>query len=82
MNKNTINFTVAQLIEILKTFPDDMPILVSGYESGFDNFFYPAKKLLVHQPENFWWDGQFQRAEAMESNGFEAVVLERAVNDD
>ena len=28
--------TVAELRELLATFPDDMPVLVQGYEDGYD----------------------------------------------
>ena len=30
------NFTVGELIQVLRQFPEDMPIVVDGLESGFD----------------------------------------------
>lgn len=34
--------TVQELIDILKTFPPDMPVLVSGYETGYECFYDPG----------------------------------------
>ena len=34
-NSNIFNFTVGELIKILQQHPDDMPVVVSGYESGY-----------------------------------------------
>ncbi len=38
--KELFHFTVGQLIEILKSLPQELPVLTSGYESGFENFFH------------------------------------------
>jgi hypothetical protein len=35
------HYTVGQLIEILQTLPQDLPVLTSGYESGFSKFLSP-----------------------------------------
>ena len=35
------NYTVGELIEVLKEYPKDMPVIVSGYESGCENFYLP-----------------------------------------
>ena len=35
------NYTVGELIEVLKEYPKDMPVIVSGYESGYENFYLP-----------------------------------------
>ncbi len=53
--------SVGELIEILKRFPQDMPVVVSAYESGYENFFIPLLKKLNTSPiihigmENFNW---------------------------
>ncbi len=78
----TFHFTAARLIEILKSYPPDMPVVVSGYESGYENFYQPQIMKLCHHPENKYWDGQFQPAEPGDKNTFEAIVLERELRSD
>lgn len=77
MKKETFHFTVSELAEILKSFPQDLPIVVSGYESGFENFFHPIVIKLKHKPENMYYDGEFQLAEKEDNNTFEGVILQR-----
>lgn len=69
--------TVAQLIEILKTFPADLPVLVSGHDSGYDCFYYPEIVDMVHKSENMDCDGEYQFPETGETAEFSAVVLAR-----
>jgi len=77
--KNKIfNYTVGELIEILKAYPDDMPVIVSGYENGYENFYHPTVHKVEHLPENMYWDGEFQ----IDDNGIDALILEREVRDD
>jgi len=71
-------FTVSDLIEALKEFPGDMPVLVSGYNSGFDNFYSPFVYKVVHCPENFYSDGLFQDSK----DGEPVLVLKRVFRDD
>jgi hypothetical protein len=75
-------FTVAQLFEALKTLPPDLPVLVSGYESGFENFFHPSVLKMKHEPKNPYFDGEFQAAQEGDKDTFDAVVLARVVRDD
>lgn len=60
------NFTVGQLVELLQTLPQDLPILTSGYKSGFENIYNPEIVELKHEPENFYHDGEFQVAQKNE----------------
>lgn len=78
----TFHFTVGQLIEILQTFPSDLPVLTSGYESGFENFYPPKIAALIHQPENKYYEGEFQDADEKDTNTFQAVILQRVWRDD
>lgn len=78
INRNIYNFTVGELIEILQQYPDDMPVVVSGYENGYENFYHPFMKKVKHLPENSYYDGEFQ----LDDNGSEALILERAVRND
>lgn len=37
------NFTVGELIQLLRQFPEDMPIVVDGLESGYDPYTHKVK---------------------------------------
>ncbi len=77
-DKNTYNFTVGELIKILKQYPEDMPVIVSGYENGYENFYQPYVKKVKHLPENPYYDGQFK----LDENGAEALLFQREERDD
>ncbi|TGL13507.1 hypothetical protein [Leptospira meyeri] len=74
--------TVKELIQMLKTFPEDLPIFVSGYESGYDCFYKPEIIELVHRPDNMYFDGEYQIPEANESPNISAVVFARVNRND
>ena len=58
-----VHSTVGQLIEVLQSLPQDLPVLTSGYENGFENF-YPLDIIKVkHEPESPYYDGEFQVVE-------------------
>ncbi len=78
MNKSIYNFTVGELIKILQQYPDDMPVVVSGYENGYENFYHPFVKKVKQMPDNPYYDGQFQP----DDEGTEVLLLEREVRDD
>ena len=82
VKKEAFHFTVGQLVEILNSMPQDLPVLTSGYENGFDNFHHPDIIDLEHEPENMYYDGEFQYTAAESENTFKAVVLQRVVRDD
>jgi hypothetical protein len=75
-------YTVGELVEALQSLPPGLPILASGYESGYDNFFEPCIVKLKHLPDNMYFDGEFQIAEEGDKETFDAVVLQRVVRDD
>ena len=77
-----IYFTVGELMDILKEHPKDMPVVVSGYESGYENFYHPFVGKVEQQPENSYHDGQFQLVDVSSENTFDALVLERQLRDD
>jgi hypothetical protein len=77
--KDVFHFTVGQLAEILKSLPQDLPVLTSGYENGFENFYQPGVIKVKHEPENMYYDGEFQVAEDGDVGTFDAVVLRRVV---
>ncbi len=73
LKSKIFNYTVGELIEILKEYPIDMPVIVSGYENGYENFYHPTVRKVEHLPENMYWDGEFQ----IDENGINALILER-----
>ena len=75
-------FTVKELMEILATLPPDLPVVTTGYETGYENFYLPFVKRLKHEPENMYYDGQFQDAEEKDTETFEAVIIARERRDD
>jgi len=74
--------TVQELIDILKTFPPDMPVLVSGYETGYECFYDPYVADLVHQPDNMYFDGEYQHPSEGEIPELTALILGRMNRDD
>lgn len=66
------------VLEILQQFPEDMPVVVSGYDNGFENFFHPYVKKVIHLPENFYSEGQFQ----LDDDGTEVLLIEREMRYD
>ncbi|PJZ79867.1 hypothetical protein [Leptospira meyeri] len=74
--------TVKELIQMLKDFPEDLPIFVSGYESGYDHFYKPEIIELVHRPDNMYFDGEYQIPEANEIPNISAVVFARVNRND
>lgn len=80
--KERFHFTAGQLIEILKSLPQDLPVLTNGYESGFENFNQPDIIKVKHEPENEYYEGEFQVAEDGNEYTFDAVVFRRVVRDE
>jgi len=81
-NKKLFHFTVGQLIDILKSLPQDLPVLTSGYEGGFENLYEPDIIKMKHEPENPYYEGEFQVAEDGDEDTFDAVVIRRVVRDE
>ena len=80
--KEVFHYTVGQLAEVLKSLPHDLPILTSGYENGFENFYPPGVIKVKHEPENMYYDGEFQVADGGDEGTFDAVVIRRVVRDE
>jgi hypothetical protein len=74
--------TVKDLIEILQTFPGDLPVLVSGYETGYEGFYTPCVVDLVHHPDNMYGDGEYQHPGEGEAAELSALILGRMNRDD
>ena len=80
MENPTLPLTVGELISILESLPQDLPVFVSGYESGFENFHQPYVARLAHCPDNPYYDGEYQLADKEDQDWIEGVVLARVNN--
>ena len=80
--KEAPHSTVGQLVDLLKTLPQDLPVLTSGYENGFENFYQPEIIKVKHEPENRYYEGEFQVVDDGDVGTFDAVVLRRVVRDE
>jgi len=78
MDKGMFFFTVGELRDLLQQFPEDMPVVVSGYKSGYENFYHPYVVKIACFPENPEHEGQFQR----DDNGTDVLLLEREMRFD
>ena len=52
-----------QLIEMLSKYPRDLPVLVEGYETGFDSIHSIVPAKAIPNPENQEYDGEFEKDE-------------------
>ena len=76
---NNMFYTVEKLIADLQKMPQDLPIFISGYESGFENVHSPVVVPMTDNPDNPYFEGRFQ----FDENGsFNAVILQRENRDD
>jgi hypothetical protein len=68
---------VAELIEHLHKFPDDLPVLVEGYETGWDGIHELRTDGVVPYRKAEDWDGEYQLATEfrMKQAGKPAVLL-------
>lgn len=82
LNKDTFHFTVSELIEELQKLPADLPVISTGYDSGYENFYQPEIHKLKHEPDNLYPYGEFQLADSDDKDAFDAVILERVVRYD
>lgn len=75
------NLTVGRLRELLAAFEDDTPVLVDGYEDGYDD---PGALRLVEvvgeprKPSDQFWTGAYQDADSWrKGERFTALVIPR-----
>lgn len=52
--------TAEELIERLKALPPEMPVLVEGYETGFDEVVELTSERVVWYRHAQEWDGEYQ----------------------
>jgi hypothetical protein len=74
--------TVGELIKALKQFPEEMKVVTTGYESGYEEILYPEIIEVRHEPENCYWDGEYQVPEKTDPDTFKVVAVFRNRRDD
>ncbi|MBW6536666.1 MAG: hypothetical protein K0B11_16790 [Mariniphaga sp.] len=72
-------YTIAKLIEELKKFPQDMPVVTNGYEGEFENILPPKIISVKFVPDQPYYDGQFQQTDSNDPLAIKAVTIEREV---
>jgi len=70
-------YTVAQLIDELKKFSPELPVITSGYEGEFENILSPNIINVKFVPDEPYYNGQFQQTVEKDKNAFEAVLISR-----
>ena len=64
---------VSKLIDKLSQFPPEMPVLVSGYEDGYNKVKDTTKVKVRKYKDEAWYFGSYEDAD--NGKGFEAVFL-------
>lgn len=67
--------TVAELIEHLSQFPADLPVLVQGYETGWDAIHALRTDGVVSFPDAADWDGEYVLAADSQQAGQPALLI-------
>ncbi len=57
---NIDRLTVRQLIALLQTYPDDLPVVVRSYEDGFDPVTDVATLTVTEKPDRAWYVGVYE----------------------
>ncbi len=75
--ENKPKYTVEQLIEALKKFPPNMPVITDGYEIEYENIEMPQEITVKFSPDEPYYNGQFHETKQKSDEAFKAVVLKR-----
>jgi hypothetical protein len=75
-------YTVARLIEELKKFPPEMPVVTDGYEGEYENMLVPRIITVKFVADEAWYNGQFHLTKADDPEGFQTVVIRRELRQD
>ena len=65
--------TVSELISELMNFPQDLKVVVRGYENGYNEIVTLKKKTVLLNGEAEWWDGEYM--DSGKKEGFGAIEL-------
>jgi hypothetical protein len=67
--------TVGKLIELLKQYPEEMHVLVDGYESGYDEVSKP-RMIKKKKGSSEWYNGKYEEVTNYKRAN-DAVVISR-----
>ena len=67
--------TVAELIEQLRQLPADLPVLVEGYETGWDGIHELCTAGVARYRRAQDWDGEYRSADEYKQIGKPAVLI-------
>jgi len=70
------NFTVAELVKELQQLPQDLPVVVTGYENGYEDILAPHIQTVTDDPDRPYYDGRFQ---CDDTSTYKVVALERII---
>ncbi len=70
-------YTVEQLINELKKFPSDLPVITDGYEIEYENIEMPKEITVTFSPNEPYYNGQFHETKEKSDEAFKAVVIKR-----
>jgi len=68
---------VRELIEALKRFSGEMPVLTDGYEGGYEEIRNHKSVDVIHEPQKTAYDGEYQDAEVKTAGSIKVVVIGR-----
>jgi hypothetical protein len=71
------HLTVQQLIELLRQYPDDLPVVVQSYEDGYDPVTDVRTLTVAQTPNREWWLGIYEQADA---DGMQVILLSSKYN--
>jgi hypothetical protein len=74
-------YTVARLIEELKKFPLEMPVVTDGYEEETENMLDPRVITVKLIEDEAWYNEQFHQIGSDDPEGFQTVVIRREKRD-
>ncbi len=66
---------VKDLIDKLKSFPADAPVMVQGYEDGYDAVKVVREVSVTKNSTAEDWNGEYEEASAGGKNSISAVVI-------
>lgn len=69
--------TAGELLACLREFPDDMPVLVEGYETGWDSIADIRAASVVRELDPDDWDGEYQLVERDQAGQAVALIVGR-----
>ncbi|MEI9478441.1 MAG: hypothetical protein WCO26_17965 [Deltaproteobacteria bacterium] len=73
--------TVKELIELLKQFPSEAPVLIPGYEDGWDEVLRIELTNVTRNSKARWYNGTWEEASRKASDSSEAVLIHRIGKD-